>query len=97
VEDYKVAITTSSAFLNESQLAEVGVYPNPFKNEISVDASSIEGTLNVELVDFSGKVLSVHQVTSELKVLSTSELAAGVYTLRLSNGSTTSVRRIIKL
>ncbi|MFN6077433.1 MAG: GEVED domain-containing protein [Fluviicola sp.] len=97
VEDYKVAITTSSAFLNESQLAEVGVYPNPFKNEISVDASSIEGTLNVELVDFSGKVLSVQQVTNELKVISTTELAAGVYTLRLSNGTTTSVRRIIKL
>ncbi len=96
IEDYKVNITAALS-LNENQLAEISVYPNPVTNEFKIDASLLDELISIELIDVSGKVLKTQNNQSGIISINTTDLSTGIYTLRLSNGSSTSVRRIVKL
>ena len=62
----------------------LSVYPNPTENYLVIDA--IEG-LQYELIDINGKSLIVG-MKEENKVISIdlSNLSAGIYTLKVSNG-----------
>ena len=62
------------------------MYPNPTENYLVIDA--IEG-LQYELIDINGKTLIVG-AKEENKMISIdmSTLSAGIYTLKISNGTT---------
>ncbi|MES2630108.1 MAG: T9SS type A sorting domain-containing protein [Bacteroidota bacterium] len=71
----------------------ISVYPNPVKDILSV---SCQETAAYQLFDLGGKTVAngtIHPGTTHLDL---SELAKGVYQLKISSGATNTVRRIIK-
>ena len=61
------------------------VYPNPASHNVMVNVNGDIGNLNLELYDAVGKLISVQTIYSIQTNLSLSELANGIYFLRLRN------------
>jgi hypothetical protein len=74
------------------------VYPNPFSNAITVQLYAIEGDVKIILTDVLGReVLFVKpENTSLIKTISTSQLAQGIYWLKVENGKKSFVSKLIK-
>jgi large repetitive protein len=70
----------------------INVYPNPFNEEIKIEASK---NVQVSIVDITGKV--VIPITTE-KTIATSQLAAGLYFMKIYNedGSLIETRKLNK-
>jgi PKD repeat protein len=97
VEDYLINITASSG-LSENPLDAISVYPNPTENELFVDLKNIDADINsIEIIDLSGKVLQVitAQQGSVMK-LNTSNLAQGMYQIRILSDAYTVTKRFVK-
>jgi hypothetical protein len=97
VEDYLINITGSSG-LAENPLDAISVYPNPTENELFVDLKNIDADINsIEIIDLSGKVLQVitAQQGSVMK-LNTSNLAQGMYQIRILSDAYTVTKRFVK-
>jgi hypothetical protein len=84
-EQKTVALGTTS--IDKSKLIPgLSVYPNPTENYLVIDA--IEG-LQYELIDINGKTLIVGAKEENKKIsIDMSSLSAGIYTLKISNGTT---------
>jgi len=97
VEDYMINITASSG-LAENPLDAISVYPNPTDNELFVDLNNIDADINsIEIIDLSGKVLQVitAQQGSVMK-LNTSNLAQGMYQIRILSDAYIVTKRFVK-
>jgi hypothetical protein len=70
----------------------INVYPNPFNEEIKIEASK---NVQVSIVDITGKV--VIPITTE-KTIATSQFAAGLYFMKIYNedGSLIETRKLNK-
>jgi opacity protein-like surface antigen len=83
---------------NVSELTlEVSLYPNPSSESAIL---KIEGATNLglqlELFDVAGKLISIQPIHEVETVLSLQELAAGNYTLRISNKTLIQDYKLIK-
>ena len=83
--------------LNELQTGYISVWPNPFKDKISI-SSNHSSVLTYNLTDNSGKVLMRGKIlTYNQSTIITSHLKPGVYLLRLHSAGQISVIKIMKL
>lgn len=78
--------------LNEIQLQNAVVFPNPAEEEVNVRFSSKTGqTITVYVTDLLGHILSQHTVQANegdnLVMLSTETFASGMYMIRLSEAN----------
>ena len=76
-------------------------YPNPFVNEIEIEVFPLYSELPIviELVDLTGKVWLMQSgiyTSRRLEALPTSNLPAGLYFLKMSNGDQVQSHKIIK-
>ncbi|MBL4708388.1 MAG: endonuclease [Flavobacteriales bacterium] len=78
----------------ESQLS---VFPNPFQNKVTVRTSD-DRQLNIQLFDALGKETNVNLVSNHKgdMILSTEQLARGVYFLEIRRGTEKLVKKLIK-
>ena len=97
VEDYTVNITASSG-LTENPLDAVSVYPNPTENELFVDMQNIETDVTrIEILDLSGKVLQVVPANQgSIMKMNTSNLAQGMYQIRILSDEYAVTKRFVK-
>ncbi len=82
----------STVGLDEINLQDVSLYPNPADNEVYVRFTApSNAAMNVVITDLSGKQVQQHAIQatqgSNLVFVSTSELAAGTYLLQIVDGS----------
>jgi hypothetical protein len=71
--------------LNELEL-EVNIYPNPSSDKAIVKISNANGLdLSLQLFDAGGKLISEQGINSEETVLSLTDLAAGAYTIQITD------------
>ena len=91
-EDYQVTISVGSG-VKENSFAEVTVFPNPANDKLTV--TGLTHTANLLLTDNLGKVVKQFNSVSGTKEISITDLAAGVYFLRISNGAEQGVRRVV--
>jgi hypothetical protein len=80
----------------------IRVYPNPFKNEISIDFdpesfSTNRQFLTAELTDHTGRTLPIHQAIRQegRLVLQVDDLSSGLYFLILRDGIGQSVYKLV--
>ena len=90
------SLSTESFDLNK-----VTVYPNPAKNEISIDFSSVGATINSEMkvFDLQGKlVTSLNKNSEAIQKINTTQLSKGMYLLqiRAENGKQITRKLIIQ-
>lgn len=85
--------------INENALAsaDISIYPNPFQSQVTINSTGI--TLKtIELRDVLGHILKQVTVTGteEKLILSTADLASGIYFIRLNTVEGTVTKKIIK-
>lgn len=88
-------IDGSAIGIKEQSLGQnVNVFPNPFKNSISIQ-HSLGNELTYSLFDIQGRIIREGKVQST-QLLNTSELKTGLYVLVLRNGLSTTSKKLIK-
>ncbi len=75
----------------DQSLIEFKLYPNPASDNVRIEHN---GMTKLEIVDISGK--TVYTCNTEMSKLDISELSDGVYFVKISNGSHTSTKKLIK-
>jgi hypothetical protein len=79
------------------------VYPNPVSTDLNVKYTLIEsGLVKMELLNMNGQVLKTQNVGKRLQgeynsTMPVQELKAGVYLLRISNGTSNKTVKVQKL
>lgn len=73
--------------VNNSDIFQVAVYPNPVKDVITVSISNFEGNTHLDVLNAIGQVVLSQEVTSNQEQLDVESLPPGVYIVQLSNGS----------
>ncbi|MGL4598957.1 MAG: T9SS type A sorting domain-containing protein, partial [Bacteroidia bacterium] len=75
----------------------VNVYPNPNTGLFTIEAISANNNpLQVELINGLGQTVQSFTMTSTIKNMDISTLEGGIYFLRITDGSTVSMQRLIK-
>jgi hypothetical protein len=74
---------------------DLKVYPNPSSSEITVELKK-DGIYTIELIDVTGKVVSVKSTEEEKLNLNINFLSNGVYYLKAKSQNTMNVVKIIK-
>jgi hypothetical protein len=99
-EDYTVNITQGgSAGIEDFNLENVVVYPNPTSNELYVDLGGVEYLINeIQLVDLTGRIISTNAVNKDVKLynISTSSLSNGIYSVKIIGKEGSITKKIIK-
>ena len=97
VEDYTINITASSG-LTENPLDAISVYPNPTENELFVDMKNIDADVSrIEILDLSGKVLHIASANQgSILKMNTSNLAQGMYQIRIISDEYAVTKRFVK-
>jgi len=85
------------AFVNESpDLNSLSsVYPNPFSNQLNAHFKT-NTTVTITLCDYTGKEILRAKTNSTEAVLNTGGIAAGLYFLRVENGSEVRNYKVVK-
>lgn len=89
--------------LDESSIFEgISLFPNPADQELQLNFTSPEGSnlVNVSIVDVFGKTIQSHGIQANqgenAVILSTNELAAGTYLIKLDNASGSKILKFVK-
>ncbi|NOX86831.1 MAG: T9SS type A sorting domain-containing protein, partial [Chlorobi bacterium] len=83
-------------FINDNgSLTELSVYPNPFSDKIYIRVKNRpENNIRITLFSLNGRLLISNELKEELNEINVKEFKAGVYILKIANGTQ---RRNIKL
>lgn len=99
VEDYSVVVQAAGTnSIDENNLfVNVNVFPNPVKDQLTIDLSSVNEAVNVMIYDMTGKLLKSveNQIGSKLEI-NTASLSRGMYQVVLKSASAQSIQRVIK-
>ncbi|MDX2002649.1 MAG: DUF4394 domain-containing protein [Chitinophagales bacterium] len=98
LNEIAVSINDISA-IGERELAlEAQVFPNPMGSQLQVKVAS-QQAITLTLTDLAGKLIMEQELTagSQQAQMDVSQLNAGLYLLTMSNGQTSTVRKVSKL
>ena len=87
-------VTNAGIAFNEIAQA-ISIFPNPVTNEVNIMIDGNKDILTVEVMNTIGEVLYINKILDKLRI-STENFPAGIYVLKLSNGTTSLCRKIIK-
>ncbi|MDX5447205.1 MAG: T9SS type A sorting domain-containing protein [Bacteroidota bacterium] len=98
--------STGNYFFNQSQVSTVGlneatwvkdlfVYPNPAKENLHIRVTEVNG-LSAELFTLTGQAVRRLELSQGENTMITSDLAQGIYILRITEGRNIFTQRIIK-
>ncbi|MDQ3108389.1 MAG: T9SS type A sorting domain-containing protein [Bacteroidota bacterium] len=82
--------------IQETNVAEINVYPNPTDGNFTISLSNMEDAL-VEIVSMDGRIVYSSRFTgSTTKTVDLSTLANGIYSVHVSNETTVLTKKLIK-
>ena len=90
-----ITFTTSSVGVQDYELEQTELYPNPTTGVITIRNSNVR-IQNVEVYDVYGKLLSRVEVNDNMVTVDVSRLASGVYFTRIATERGTLTKRIVK-
>jgi len=85
-------ISDISAF---SKSKSIVVYPNPVSDELTIEAENLNENTSFEIINSVGQLISAGTLMPKTKV-QTSQFPMGIYLLKMENGKTFDVRKIVK-
>ena len=94
----ETAIVQNTTDIREIMAARaLQVMPNPFRAQLSVQLSDLQGKGTLRLLDNTGRVLRTRSIDLQGKhVLDLQDLPAGLYLLELQTGEMTLSRKVVK-
>lgn len=92
----EVVVSIGTVGIEEGELTEVQVYPNPANSFITINVpSTVEGTVDLTLMDVAGNMVVSKQLAAGVTSLDVSQFASGVYMLQLNSNNGIFNRRLI--
>lgn len=79
--------------LNETESNNFAVYPNPTSGNVKIQG--IEGIATVKILDQTGRILKTLENITSASSIDLSDLNAGTYFASISNGTSSSVERLM--
>jgi hypothetical protein len=77
-------------------LEQVKVFPNPVKNMLFIEGLPATGKTSVTLVDSRGRIVKSREINGQNAIhISTRELTAGIYFLKIFNEAEVFQKKII--
>ncbi|MEL0455914.1 RICIN domain-containing protein [Flavobacteriaceae bacterium SZ-1-7] len=105
IYNYPLSPSEISSLFNDGTLSvedagaleSLSLYPVPAKDELHLDlgAAVANGRLSVSIYDIHGRTLSTKQINENKTTLDISDLPAGMYLLKLDNGTSSTVKRFV--
>ena len=95
VEDYDIIISAVSGVEDIYNNKSVSVYPNPVKNELTIETPSFLSKQKLEIFNAMGQNIYSSDIYQK-KVMDVSNLAEGVYFIRLSTDEFENCKRFVK-
>jgi len=88
-----VIISVITAF---SETNSIIVYPNPLSNELTIESENLNENAKVEIINSAGQVVFACAMTTKTTI-QTSHFPKGIYLLKVENGKTFEIRKIVKI
>jgi hypothetical protein len=88
-------ISVTDVGVDGNSIAPFVVYPNPAQDVLFVEFSSLEGEANLQLLYLKGNVLQTRTNLQAKETIGLTELAAGVYVLRLNTATGSTDQKVI--
>jgi hypothetical protein len=82
--------------INDLQQSKFSIYPNPATDKITVELTGATMYGNLTIVDIEGQQLITYQITQPKTQIDISNLASGVYFVRVTNDKTVEVGKFVK-
>lgn len=86
---------SASSGIGDDNLSSIKVYPNPFRETLTVDVDNT-GNTTVVIMDIIGKVLHTTEFSEKSQPINTNSLKTGIYIVKVVNGGKTSIIRVVK-
>jgi hypothetical protein len=91
-----VEVTAMSTSVAVKTLEQVKVFPNPVKNMLFIEGLPATGKTSVTLVDSRGRIVKSREINGQNAIhISTRELTAGIYFLKIFNEAEVFQKKII--
>jgi hypothetical protein len=94
-EDVSDCITISSVGLDQMDITEMNVFPNPTNGEVNVSIPE-SVSVNVSIFDAQGKLVAEQMNVTNNGKLNISNVTPGVYMVRLTAENATQTFRVVK-
>lgn len=92
---YDYSNTQHLIFKGEGQM-NISIYPNPNNGNFSIEAYGLKGENTiVSIQDMLGKNISSHSINEGRTDFTNTHLASGTYIIRVQNGNTTHIEKLI--
>jgi len=92
--DTSACIYLTPVGIASKTIEKIAIYPNPVSNELFIEMERNDEKLNFEIINATGQVVLKGSFVKKTSV-QTSNFAAGVYILKLENGKTFELKKII--
>jgi mannan endo-1,4-beta-mannosidase len=99
IDNLRFASNSGSLSINNLFLNNVVLYPNPFLNTITINASKqADKVVKIEIFSINGVLVDTILADNDITTIDTSNLALGMYFIRLSsNNGNLIVKELIKI
>ena len=74
----------------------LSIFPNPSNGEFNYSIDEMTGIINMVVVDVSGKIIEVGELSTATGTIDLSTYESGVYILKLNAGDAITTVRLIK-
>lgn len=91
------AVTVALTGVDDNELSNVNVYPNPVLNGITIDMGSNLEHANLDITDVNGRLIySSEQRNAQIVNLDITNATSGIYFLRITSGNASTVVKLMK-
>ena len=97
-KDAGASYSTSCGMVTETMgIAKTvwSVYPNPVSDELIIEAENLNENTRFEIINSVGQVISAGTLMTKTSI-KTSHFPMGIYLLKVGNGKTFEIRKIVK-
>ena len=95
-----VSVSTVTIFSTlgtpDNQLNSFAIYPNPFRNEVTVELDEFPGPATITICDFSGRKLVQKEISDISHTFDMSSFSNGIYIFQFQNTKGIITKRVIK-
>lgn len=95
-EREEVVVSISTVGIEEGELSEVAIYPNPTSDVLNIDVpSTVEDVVEIRLLDVAGNLISAQTTSAGVTRLDVANLAKGVYLVKMTTENGLLTRRVV--
>jgi hypothetical protein len=95
----KLYVVDNATGVHENSNGEFNLFPNPTSGEVNINLSGVSKSATLRIIDLTGKVIKLidlSKVENSGFAIDLSDLAEGIYLLKLTDGEQSTVKRIVK-